>query len=351
MPHPRFRQVVLDIVQSHDPNAGLLFYKHSLDRFGGLDPKQMDALILIRQLLPTKWPDDLTKVALTILGDVVDRLQAVKQQTPAEAATIIEWVLHGQISSTTLQRLAAHSQAAVLFALPIHLGPDLFTQALQAADETTLLQFVRDFTSPGIPLPQSQAVLLLREDGPGYLRMYRSTGGPRAVQARHRLFHEYNGEHAALARDIRQFEPAGDQPKHHRQCADPRHCPLAASTRPANSKSGGFHRVDRPLAIVVIMVLLPLGLLWSRVVRITLPTRRRHLPARTPDTEVLPVRPVQDIPPAEPSGSRHAFSSEIQETSSEVIHVRQVQELKEEEGVAGAIARFFTVSRVWGNVP
>jgi hypothetical protein len=337
MPHTRFRQVVLDIVQSHDPNTGLLFYKQSLDRFGALDSKQMDALILIRQLLPTKRPDDLSKVALTVLGDVVDRLQAVKQQTPTEAATIIEWVLHGQISGTTLQRLAAHSQAALLFALPIHLGPDLFTQALQAADETILLQFVRDFTTPAIPLPQSQAVLLLREDGPGYLRMYCSTGGPRAVQARHRLFHDYSGRFTPETENTLRWlvtyaslnpQAISRSTIDNVQTLGLAHWPHLLALPMANLVvSTGL---TGPLAIVVIIVLLPLGLLWFRVVRLTLPARRRHLASRTPDTEVLPVRPMQDIRPAAASMSTHAFAAEIQETSSGIIDFRQVQQLREE---------------------
>ena len=269
----------------------------------------MDALILIRQLHPTKRADDLTKVALTVLGEVVDRLQAVKQQTPAEAATIIEWVVHGQISGTTLQRLASHSQAAVLFALPIHLGPDLFTQALQAADETTLLQFVRDFTSPGVPLPQSQAVMLLREDGPGHLRMYRSTGGPRAVQARHQLFHEYSGrltpETENTLRWLVTYTNLNPQSLNRSsidnlQTLGIAHWPhlLALPTASMVVSTG----MTGPLAIIVIMVLLPLGLIWFRVVRFTLPKRGRHLPARTPDNEAhpaLPVRSVQEILPAE----------------------------------------------------
>jgi hypothetical protein len=309
MQHPRFRQLVLDIVQSPDPTAGLLFYKHSLDRFSALNPQQMDALVLIRQLHPTKRPDDLTKVALTVLGEVVDRLQAVKQQTPAEAATIIDWVVHGQMSGTTLQRLASHSQAAVLFALPIHLGPDLFTQALQAADETTVLQFVRDFTSPGVALPQSQAVVLLREDGPGHLRMYRSTGGPRAVQARHQLFYAYGGRLTPETENTLRWlvtytsvdpQAISKSTIDYLQTLGIAHWPhlLALPATQLVVSTG----LMLPLTLMVVLVGLPLGLVWFRVVRLILPKRRRELPPRTPDPEPISVRPVramQEILPAE----------------------------------------------------
>jgi hypothetical protein len=40
-----------------------------------------------------------------------------------------------------------------------------------------------------------------------------------------------------------------------------------------------------------------------------------------------------------------------EEITTKELHKLLIQRIYHEDGVAGAIARFFTVSRVWGNVP
>ena len=67
---------------------------------------------------------------------------------------------------------------------------------LAAADEDTVVQFMKDFGRPGTPVASSQAIALLREDGPGHLKAYAapSGSGPHAVIARHTLLEEYGGK-------------------------------------------------------------------------------------------------------------------------------------------------------------
>jgi hypothetical protein len=67
---------------------------------------------------------------------------------------------------------------------------------LAITNEDILVQFMKDFGRPGTPVASSQAVALLREDGPGHLKAYAapSGGGPHAVIARHTLLEEYGGK-------------------------------------------------------------------------------------------------------------------------------------------------------------
>jgi hypothetical protein len=195
----RYAEILLDVFQADDPEASLMFYKHSIDWMGSLDAFQTDALILTHQLHPTKRADEINKDALTILGQSVSYLAAIKQQAPETAATVVDWVLQGQMSGTLMQRLASHSDAATLLSLPIYLGSDAVSQALTIADEETLLQFLADFTAPGVKLVHSQALVYLREDATGHLKSYTTTpgGGRNAVLARHTLWQEYGGNLSA----------------------------------------------------------------------------------------------------------------------------------------------------------
>jgi hypothetical protein len=89
----RYAEIMLDVFHTDNPEASLMFYKHSLDRLGSLDAFQTDALILTHQLHPMKRADELNKDALTILGESVGYLAAIKQQAPDTAATVVDWVL------------------------------------------------------------------------------------------------------------------------------------------------------------------------------------------------------------------------------------------------------------------
>jgi hypothetical protein len=196
MRNPRHAEIMLDVTQSEKPVAALTFYKQNFDRLGSLEAQQTDALILIRQLHPGKRPDEINKDALTILGESAGRLATFKTQNPEAVATLVDWVLQGQLSSTLMQRLTRHGSAALLLSLPLYLGPDAMPALLAAASEDTLVQFVKDFSRPGTPLASSQAIALLREDGPGHLKAYAapSGGGAHAVIARHTLLQEYGGK-------------------------------------------------------------------------------------------------------------------------------------------------------------
>jgi hypothetical protein len=196
MRNPRHAEIMLDVTQSEKPESALIFYKQSFDRLGSLEAQQTDALILVHQLHPAKRPDEINKDALTVLGESAGRLAAFKAQTPEAVATLVDWVLQGQFSGTLLQRLARHGSASLLLSLPLSLGPDAMPALLAAASEDTLVQFVKDVGRPGTPMASSQAIALLREDGPGHLKAYAapSGGGPHAVSARHTLLEEYGGK-------------------------------------------------------------------------------------------------------------------------------------------------------------
>jgi hypothetical protein len=189
----RYPDIIADILQDSNSNAALLFYKRSLDRFGTLDDPQTDALILVHQLHPTLRPDDVNKDALTILGANASQLASIKRQAPQIAATTVEWVLRGQMSATLMKRLVSHSDAALLLSLPVQLGPDAASALLSAANEDQLVDFIKTFSTVGGALPNTPAVELLREDGPGHLKAYRE-GGRRTVTARHTLLKEYGGK-------------------------------------------------------------------------------------------------------------------------------------------------------------
>jgi hypothetical protein len=191
MRNPRYDEIMRDVFDSDRPTVA--FYKHSLDRLGSLDAQQTDALILIHRLHPTKKAAEINKDALTIIGASASRLAAIKTQNPQAAAATVDWVLHGQMSGTLLNRLAAHGHAATLLSLPLYLGPDTMTQMLGVADETTILKFLADFTAPGES--HARAMAYLREDAAGHLKSYTTSpgGGPKAVMARHTLLQEYGG--------------------------------------------------------------------------------------------------------------------------------------------------------------
>jgi hypothetical protein len=193
MQNERYPDIIADILHDHDPNAALLFYKRSLDRFGTLTPAQADALTLVRQLHPTMRPDNFNKDALTILGANAPQLAAIKRQAPQIAATTVEWVLRGQMSATFMKRLVSHSDAVLLLSLPIQLGPDAASDLLSAATEDQVVEFIKAFSTVGGALPNTPAVELLREDGPGHLKAYRE-GGRRTVTVRHALLKEYGGK-------------------------------------------------------------------------------------------------------------------------------------------------------------
>jgi hypothetical protein len=186
MRNPRYDEIMRDVFASDSPTVA--FYKHSLDRLGSIDAQQTRALILIHQLHPAKTADEINKDALTIIGASASRLAAIKAQNPQAAAATVDWVLHGQMSGTLLNRLAAHGHAAMLLSLPLYLGPDTVTQMLGVADETTILKFLADFTAPGES--HARAMAYLREDAAGHLQSY-AKAGPKAVLARHALLQEY----------------------------------------------------------------------------------------------------------------------------------------------------------------
>jgi hypothetical protein len=196
MRNPRHAEIMLDVTQSEKPVTALTFYKQNFDRLGSLEAQQTDALILVRQMHPGKRPDEINKDALTILGESTGRLAAFKTQNPEAVATLVDWVLQGQLSGTLMQRLTRHGSAGLLLSLPLFLGPDAIPALLAAVNEDTLVQFVKDFTRPGTPMASSQALALLREDGPGHLKAYAapSGGGAHAVIARHTLLQEYGGK-------------------------------------------------------------------------------------------------------------------------------------------------------------
>jgi hypothetical protein len=196
MRNSRYAEIMLDVTQSEKPESALIFYKQSFDRLGSLEAQQTDALIMVHQLHPGKRPGEINKDALTVLGENAGRLAAFKTQTPEAVATLVDWVLQGQLSGTLMQRLSRHGSAAILLSLPLYLGPEVMPALLAASDEDTLVQFVKDFSRPGTPMASSQAVTLLREDGPGHLKAYAapSGGGPHAVIARHTLLQEYGGK-------------------------------------------------------------------------------------------------------------------------------------------------------------
>jgi hypothetical protein len=197
MRNPLYAEIMLDVLSESRPTVA--FYKQSLDRLGSLDAQQTRALILIHQLHPTKNADEINKDALTIIGASASKLAAIKTQNPQAAAATIDWVLHGQMSGTLLNRLAAHGHAATLLSLPLYLGSDTVTQMLAVTDETTILKFLADFTAPGES--NARVMACLREDAEGHLRSYAASpgGGPKAVLARHTLLQEYGGTMPAEA--------------------------------------------------------------------------------------------------------------------------------------------------------
>ena len=167
-------------------------YKDALDRFGNLDANASDALILLRQLHPTKRAEDYHKDTLVILGAVHDRMAAIAQQDPQLAATVVEWVMQGQMSAALMKKLAAQSDTAC--SSPAGAAWRRAVHADRRCPMKTPCSALCGFTAGGGRLDQSQAVMLLREDGPGHLSLYTQTGrNPRVVLARHTLLQEYGG--------------------------------------------------------------------------------------------------------------------------------------------------------------
>jgi hypothetical protein len=307
MRNTRYAEIMLDVFHAGNPEAFLMFYKHGFDRMGSLDAFQTDALILIHQLHPTKRADEINKDALTILGQSASRLAAIKQQAPDTAATVVDWVLQGQMNGTLMQRLASHSDAATLLSLPIYLGPDAVSQTLAVADEETLLRFLADFTAPGVQLVNSQALLYLREDATGHLKSYVTTpgGGRNAVLARHTLRQEYGGSlsadtdrtlHWVLAHTS--IEP---QAIHKSTIENLRALGIPSGAIPGfiAIPVAGLTASTGLLGPIFLLLIFfaGAGLLVTRFVfriPLPLPRRRRQLPA-APTERVIPVRPIPQV--------------------------------------------------------
>ena len=193
--HPRHPELFQHVLHANDPDAEMLFFARSLDRFGTLDEAQLEALVLTRLLHPAKRPEDIGKPALTVLGGAADQLDALARHRPEAAARVVDWTLRGMVSGALLKRLSERAERERLFAVMTELGPDTFERAFATAGSPTLLAFVGDFTASwdAGPLAGSQAMALLRADPQGYLRAYarEEGGGKRAVEARHALRQAY----------------------------------------------------------------------------------------------------------------------------------------------------------------
>lgn len=296
----RYHDIVADVVTAKAPDAALQFYTRSLDRFGRLDAKQIDALILIHTLHPTKRAEDINKLSLTAIGGVYDRLAAITQHDPQCAATIVDWTLQGQISATMMQKLGAEADAHLLFTMPILLGIEPFMQIMHAANAETLVRFVRDFNNTGGRLDQSQAIMLLREDGPGHVRLYAQTErNPRAVLARHTLLQEYGGR---VGREVEatslwllrytSVEPHKGTIESLHTIGIPGYWPdVAARPMAAMVATWG---VGLPLLLIVGIVIAPFGLLYLRIIRFMLPKRRREALAAQEKPVAIDVTPMRE---------------------------------------------------------
>jgi hypothetical protein len=306
MQNERYTSLVSDVFRQPNSADVLLFYKNALDRFGTVDAKATDALILVRQLHPTKRAEDLHKDTLVMMGAGYDRMAALTQQDPQLAATVLEWVMQGQMSTSLMKKLASQSDALLLFSLPVQLGVEPFIQILKTANEDTLLRFVRDFTAAGGRLDQSQAVRLLREDGPGHLALYTQTGeNPRAVLARHTLLQEYGGRLRPEVEETLRWLVLYTSVEPHRGTIEslhtigiPGHWPDAMARPIAGMVSSmGLIPFFMVLAIGAgIVVLVPIGALRFRLLRFPFRRRRKALvyPHDRDVIEVRTVRPVMD---------------------------------------------------------
>jgi hypothetical protein len=302
MQNDRYARIASDIFRHPDSGDVLLFYKEALDRFGNLDANATDVLILLRQLHPTKRSEDYHKDTLVILGAVHDRMAAIAQQDPPLAATVVEWVMQGQMSASLMKKLAAQSDAALLFSLPVQLGVEPFMQIMKVSNEDTLLRFVRDFTAGGGRLDQSQAVMLLREDGPGHLSLYTQTGrNPRAVLARHTLLQEYGGRFTPEVEDTLRWLVRYTSVEPHRGTIEslqtigiPGRWPDAMA-RPMASMVSSIGLIPSFMVLAIgagAVLLIPVGLFRFRLLRLPFKRRRKALAYRhgRDMIEVTPVR-------------------------------------------------------------
>jgi hypothetical protein len=302
MQNERYARIALDVFR-HPESGGdvLLFYKEALDRFGNLDANASDALILVRQLHPTKRAEDYHKDTLITMGAVYDRMAAIAQQDPQLAATVVEWVMQGQMSASLMKKLASQSDAALLFSLPVQLGVEPFMQIMKASNEDTLLRFVRDFTAGGGRLDQSQAMMFLREDGPGHLSLYIQTGrNPRAVLARHTLLQEYGGRFAPEVEDTLRWLVRYTSVEPHRGTIEslqtigiPGRWPDAMA-RPMASMVSSLGLIPSFMVLAIAagaVLLIPVGVFRFRLLRLPF-IRRRKAVARRADRDMIEVTPV-----------------------------------------------------------
>jgi hypothetical protein len=301
MQNERYARIAQDVFRHPDSSGVLLFYKEALDRFGNLDANASDALILLRQLHPTKRAEDYHKDTLVTMGAVHDRMAAIAQQDPQLAATAVEWVMQGQLSASLMKKLAAQSDAALLFSLPVQLGVEPFMQIMKASNEDTLLRFVRDFTAGGGRLDQSQAVMLLREDGPGHLSLYMQTGrNPRAVLARHTLLQEYGGRFRPEVEDTLRWLVLYTSVEPHRGTIEslqtigiPGRWPDAMA-RPMASMVSSMGLIPSFMVLAIgagAVLLIPIGLFRFRLLRLPFGRRRKALAHRS-DRDMIDVTPV-----------------------------------------------------------
>jgi hypothetical protein len=301
MQNERYARMAADVFRHPDSGDVLLFYKEALDRFGNLDANASDALILLRQLHPTKRAEDYHKDTLVTMGAVYDRMAAIAQQDPQLAATVVEWVMQGQMSTSLMKKLTAQSDAALLFSLPVQLGVEPFMQIMKVSNEDTLLRFVRDFTAGGGRLDQSQAVMLLREDGPGHLLLYTQTGrNPRAVLARHTLLQEYGGRFRPEVEDTLRWlvlytsvEPQRGTIESLHTIGIPGRWPDAMA-RPMASMVSSLGLIPSFLMLAIgagVVLLIPVGLFRFRLLRLPFGRRRKVLAHRS-DRDMIDVTPV-----------------------------------------------------------
>ena len=301
MQNERYARIASDVFRHPDSGDVLLFYKEALDRFGNLDANASDALILLRQLHPTKRAEDFHKDTLVILGAVHDRMAAIAQQDPQLAATVVEWVMQGQMSASLMKKLAAQSDAALLFSLPVQLGVEPFMQIMKVSNEDTLLRFVRDFTAGGGRLDQSQAVMLLREDGPGHLSLYTQTGrNPRAVLARHTLLQEYGGRFTPEVEDTLRWLVRYTSVEPHRGTIEslqtigiPGRWPDAMA-RPMASMVSSMGLIPSFMVLAIgagAVLLIPVGVFRFRLLRLPFRRRRKALAYRH-GRDMIEVTPV-----------------------------------------------------------
>jgi hypothetical protein len=218
--------------------------------------------------------------------------------------------MQGQMSASLMKKLASQSDAALLFSLPVQLGVEPFMQIMKASNEDTLLRFVRDFTAGGGRLDQSQAVMLLREDGPGHLSLYTQTGrNPRAVLARHTLLQEYGGRFRPEVEDTLRWLVLHTSVEPHRGTIEslqtigiPGRWPDAMARPMAGMVSSmGLIPFFMVLAIGAgVVLLIPVGVFRFRLLRLPFGRRRKVLAHRSH-------RDMIDVTPVHPATNGHVL--------------------------------------------